>query len=204
LAAVFGIWAVIQATGVFPGDRLMQPWLGDNPSWLAAHDVPGWLQSLVSAVTWLGSPVAACLIVAALTAAFWLRDGMRLAWIPAAAAAVVFASAGLKELFGPSPLESQTAFTPTGTLPSTHTAFAASVLGLAVWLALRERRVVAAAALAGVVVFIGPLRVLEGAHWPSDVVAGYALGFAWLLAVLALAGSGGTGLRPPRRRAAAR
>jgi membrane-associated phospholipid phosphatase len=187
-AVVFAVWGVIEATGAFPGDRLMRPYLGDNPSWLAAHDVPRWLQSFVGAVTWLGSPIAACLIVAALTLALWLRGGPRLAWLPVAAASVVFASAALKELLGPSPLETKTAFSPTGTLPSTHTAFAAAVLGLAAWLAVREARRGPAIVLALVVALIGPLRVLEGAHWPSDVVAGYALGLAWLFAVLALAG----------------
>ena len=31
---------------------------------------------------------------------------------------------------------------------------------------------------------MGPLRVLDGAHWPSDVLAGYALGLAWTITVL--------------------
>ena len=33
---------------------------------------------------------------------------------------------------------------------------------------------------------MGPLRVLDGAHWPSDVLAGYALALAWTIAVLVI------------------
>jgi membrane-associated phospholipid phosphatase len=31
---------------------------------------------------------------------------------------------------------------------------------------------------------IGPFRVVDGAHWPSDVLAGYALGLARSITVL--------------------
>jgi membrane-associated phospholipid phosphatase len=34
---------------------------------------------------------------------------------------------------------------------------------------------------------MGPVQVLAGSHWPSDVIAGYALGLAWLAVVLAVA-----------------
>ena len=32
----------------------------------------------------------------------------------------------------------------------------------------------------------GPFRVVAGEHWPSDVLAGYALGIAWTTVVLVL------------------
>jgi hypothetical protein len=33
---------------------------------------------------------------------------------------------------------------------------------------------------------MGPLRILDGAHWPSDALAGYTLGLAWTITVLVL------------------
>ena len=33
---------------------------------------------------------------------------------------------------------------------------------------------------------MGPFRVIDGAHWPRDVLAGYALGLAWTIMVLAI------------------
>jgi hypothetical protein len=33
---------------------------------------------------------------------------------------------------------------------------------------------------------MGPLRILDGAHWPSDALAGYALGLAWTITMLVI------------------
>jgi membrane-associated phospholipid phosphatase len=33
---------------------------------------------------------------------------------------------------------------------------------------------------------MGLFRILDGAHWPSDVLPGYALGLAWTIAVLVI------------------
>ena len=40
------------------------------------------------------------------------------------------------------------------------------------------------AVIAAVVLLVGPARVYEGAHWPSDVAAGYVLGGIWLLNII--------------------
>ena len=44
----------------------------------------------------------------------------------------------------------------------------------------RLARRVLAAGLTGLVTLVGPSRVYEGHHWPTDVLASYLLGFAYL------------------------
>jgi hypothetical protein len=42
------------------------------------------------------------------------------------------------------------------------------------------------AAMLLLILAMGPLRILDGAHWPSDVLAGYALALAWTIGVLVI------------------
>ena len=76
--------------------------------------------------------------------------------------------------------------------PSGHSAMSAaffgSVAGLAATSARRRRA--AAAYLAGglgTVLVVGFSRIALGVHWPTDVLAGWAVGFGWVSLVFALA-----------------
>jgi len=66
--------------------------------------------------------------------------------------------------------------------PSGHASLAAAFYGaLGILLARRlARRLLWIIALALTVLIVGFSRVYLGAHYPSDVLAGYALGFSWL------------------------
>ena len=68
-----------------------------------------------------------------------------------------------------------------------------------------SRKVVAWTGAALVVALVGATRVYLGAHWPSDVLGGWAAGALWLFVVAsadqALRPRGGSGDRPPARTA---
>lgn len=71
--------------------------------------------------------------------------------------------------------------------PSGHVAYATSLFGCLAVLAARHDRPEVAVVCVGLVVAMGPMRVVARAHVPSDALAGYATGAAWLCALLALA-----------------
>ncbi|HHW13865.1 MAG TPA: phosphatase PAP2 family protein, partial [Firmicutes bacterium] len=77
--------------------------------------------------------------------------------------------------------------------PSGHTMLAVSLYGLFLYWLLRRRgggprrwlvRWLGAFLLATLIGAIGLSRIYLGVHWPTDVLAGYAGGGAWLLACL--------------------
>ena len=71
-----------------------------------------------------------------------------------------------------------------GNFPSGHVVYITSLCGLLGWFALARGHHATCAAMLLLILGMGPLRVIDGAHWPSDVLAGYALGLAWTIAVL--------------------
>lgn len=79
--------------------------------------------------------------------------------------------------------------------PSGHVSQVVSFYGFLLYLTILEGRthpswrrwlVIPQVISAYFLIFIGPSRVLEGEHWPSDVVAGYLVGALWLVVVIGL------------------
>lgn len=73
--------------------------------------------------------------------------------------------------------------------PSGHVALMLAVYGLLAWLWVRAsrsvvERVLAVGVLAALLGVTGAARVRLGSHWPSDVLAGYAVGAAWVATVI--------------------
>jgi undecaprenyl-diphosphatase len=78
---------------------------------------------------------------------------------------------------------------PLHSFPSGHVALMLSVYGLLAWLWVRAsrsaaERTLAVLLLAVLLLTVGWARVRLGAHWPSDVLAGYVIGSAWLITVV--------------------
>lgn len=148
---------------------------------------PAWFREAVRDVSALGSMtvlIGAGLLV---ITAHWLRDARARAL---RAGIVLFGSIALNTVLKtliarprPDLFEPATQVF-TNSFPSAHAMVSAALLTIiaqdliaAQGKVLTARFIAASAAL--LVVLIGLSRIYLGVHWPSDVLAGWALGFAW-------------------------
>ena len=172
-------------------------------AWVVAHRT-GWLTSILSVVTWLGS-VAVIIPVAAIVAIFFAwqrRQWGPLALLTAAIAGAAASYTLIKAAVGrprPPPAIWIGHFAGAA-FPSGHaTQSVACYATLAVILgAGRSARIKAALWTAAVLIalIVGASRIYLGAHWLTDVLGGYALG-SFLVAVIVI-----VALTLGRRRAA--
>jgi undecaprenyl-diphosphatase len=156
---------------------------------------PVWLEDFARDITALGSPAVLGLFVL-IASLFLLLAGKRQLslFVLAAASGGTIAVTLLKKAFArPRPdLTPEGLFVYTASFPSGHAMVSAVVyLTLGALIArLAPRRVlklyIMSVALV-LTVLVGFSRVYLGAHWPSDVLAGWAVGAAWALGGGALA-----------------
>lgn len=187
---------LLEHFGALPGDRAALALYGSQQISSFSHDLP-WLFGTMA----LPTPAGITILVAV-----WLvrrRLGWRSAILVAATTGVVIANDALKTAWGPTPIMVEyLGADESGNFPSGHVAYATAVFGFFAWLALRRGQRDIAAAFLGVVVLMGPSRILTHAHFPSDVIAGYTLGAAWLVLVIALGEPWRSALRRPTSGAA--
>jgi membrane-associated phospholipid phosphatase len=141
-------------------DRAVAPWIG-----VGEPRILCWISRLAEPRN-----------VAAYAVALSATPRGRCAAVGAAAAGVL--GHVLKVAF-PRERPNKTRFTPLGcqSFPSTHTALTAALaLGLAASVKRRPLRAAAYAAAAGLSCLVGSSRLRLCAHWPTDVVAGLAVG----------------------------
>jgi undecaprenyl-diphosphatase len=151
---------------------------------------------LMTAVSWPGFPPQSRLSPPALAAALFLRGRRLEAAAQGAAWGTAVVSTAVKEVTRrerPVPPNVRVVVATLGgsSFPSGHVLTYVGVYGFAAHLAngLVGQRVLRAILLApsvGLVALIGPSRIYQGHHWPTDVLASYLLGLAYLLGLTAI------------------
>jgi undecaprenyl-diphosphatase len=168
-----------------------------------------WLARLMSAASWPGFPPQSRLIPPLLIAALW-GLGFRLearfqglAWGTGLLSTLVKA---VMKRPRPEHPAIQVVVAPLGgsSFPSGHTITYVGVYGFLAYCthtlirpaALRRPLV---AGLCGLLALVGPSRIYQGHHWPTDVTASYCLGTSYLIGLIALYRRAKARARPGRR-----
>jgi len=147
------------------------------------------LDQLFYAVTWLGSlRVVAALAVAGLLLALLARRPREALLLPLVAAlSWLSAEEGLKYVLARPrpPLADARVLETSFSFPSTHATVSAAFYGTAAYFLIRGLRRDSAKIMIGIlaallVLMVGVSRAYLGVHFPSDVLAGWMLGFLWL------------------------
>ncbi|MGH3898924.1 MAG: phosphatase PAP2 family protein [Pseudonocardiaceae bacterium] len=177
---------VLDGEGIAVADRPMV-WF------LAAHRQP-WLTTTARVITDMGSPLGAAVTAAVVGAALaWIRRS----WLPLLVFALGAGGIGaihmtVKQLVSRDrpPLATAVLGEQGYSFPSGHTVGTTVVWLLAAWMVSHwviGRRAVRGAVWTGALVMIvavGATRVYLGVHFPSDVLAGWALGAAWAVTIV--------------------
>jgi membrane-associated phospholipid phosphatase len=150
------------------------------------------LDQVMFALTYLGSVrvVLALAIVAAIVAVLAGRYTDVVLLLLALAASELFVLATKALVARPRPPLEDARIVQTGfSFPSGHAAFAAAFYGTLAYLLIRALRPEALKVFVGsvaalLVVAIGVSRVYLGAHYPTDVLAGWTLGVFWLVVIV--------------------
>ena len=152
----------------------------------------GWATAILRNVTWLGSGWVLVPVLAAATLVLLRRrDRQAVGWVWAGYLGAVALYALAKPLVHrPRPPAADLIGAAGGlSYPSGHATQAIATWGMLALVASagRSSRVRAVVVVAGVVVgLVGVSRIYLGAHWLTDVLAGYALGGTWLVLLAAL------------------
>lgn len=155
---------------------------------LAGHRA-GWVTSLMLVVSELHETTSLLGATAVIVAALAWRGHGRWAWLLVAVPTGMLLNVGLKQVFvrARPVLDEPLVQLATYSFPSGHAAASTLFYGAVLLLVLaherrRAIRMAAAAAAAAMVLLVCFSRVYLGAHYLSDVLAGVAVGIAWLAA----------------------
>jgi len=159
-------WVLAKTTRLFPGPSGLD-FFGTRAR------LPSALRVALDAETALAEPLAAVALTICFAGFAAWQEGARMCIAALIAPLVVLLTSAAKDSVGP----------PTA-LPSGHAAYAIAVFGMGSWLCARAGSKVGAAVLALIGVAMAPARAIQGAHYAIDVIAGAALGLAWLIPLI--------------------
>lgn len=173
----------------------MRVWLHkfDQHFTLAVQSWPEWMHGLMLVLSAIGHPVVTIATAMAIVGAGIAKENMRL-WVSGGAAIVALGiGASLKLILQRNrPLSDYVASMrfDTFSFPSGHTLGSTVSFGLLAFLAWHflpaPFGMIVAVLLGLIVVGVGLSRVYLGAHFPSDVMAGWLLGVGFLLLIILL------------------
>lgn len=198
--ALLGITALLAVYGATVGHA---SWEVEATRWLQATS-PGALRAVAEFMTFIGRSPVSTLIPAIAIMALWLSGRRRLSAFLALAALARVMSVVVKELVDrPRPSDSLVNVVHQlgdPSFPSGHVLGATLLYGFLIYCAefcipQRRLRRLVQAALVLVIGLMGYARVQLGAHWPTDVLGGYALGLLILMTVIWLHRRAGVGSR---------
>ena len=150
---------------------------------------PRWVEEVGRDMTALGGVAVLGLITATVVSFFWLSSMHRAAiYVGVASVGGLLLATALKQSFDrPRPdLVPHGAMVYTSSFPSGHSTMAAAVyltLGMVAsrFVPRRRLKVLLIGVAMLVTAAVGASRVYLGVHWPSDVLAGWAVGASWAL-----------------------
>ena len=185
VGALWGFAHVVE--DYLAGDPLVR-WDLELARWLHEHASHPVVQ-LFSAITWAGNAIVLAgltgLVLLALVRRRRIGDAL---FLTATALGIEVVNGGLKLLFHRSRPELSFVHLDTYSFPSGHAAGSAAVYAAFAYLLVRSAplrwRLLTGAATGTLIVLVGVSRLVLGAHYLSDVLAGTALGLAWWAACL--------------------
>lgn len=156
---------------------------------------PRWMAEVGRDITALGGVSVLMLLTVAVLGYLWLRRAYRMGWVLLAGfAGASIATMVLKDIIDrPRPaLVPHLTEVYSASFPSGHSAMAAATyLTLGMLLARvhsgRRMKAYLVGVMIVVTVLVGVSRIYVGVHWPTDVLAGWALGTLWAIGVWTVA-----------------
>lgn len=190
-------WAAAEIATELTAGRALTDFDARASAYLSERRQP-WLTSALLAVSWLANLEFVAVLVVVLGLAARLRSrSWRLLWVPVVAglgALVISVIVKVLTARGRPPLAAAAVDAFGHAFPSGHSIRALAVYGALAWLVagvVRHKavRVLLWAGTTVLVLAVGFSRVYLGAHWPTDVLAGYLLGAVWLVLLLVVTGA---------------